>query len=126
MSSPWCATVAMLCPAAARPAAAIVAAHFTGNPADTSPSFFLRPVGLVGAPDVLFYVAHSRIRAHVLEALPALEVQFPGAQWAITQHDGDGPDSARPSLTSWLAWMGLEFKDQSEALDVDTSDLPSV
>ena len=112
MSNRWCASVAMLCPAAHRAAAAQTA---SGNEADASPDFFSRPVGPIGADEPSYYLAHSRIRDVALAALPQLEIQYPGAVWTLTAHDDDSPEqaAARPTVDAWLESLGLTYLDTS-------------
>lgn len=112
----WIASVAMLCPSHHRAAAASTAAALSDNPADDTPLFFGRPVGAAGALLPSHYLAHSRIRAVALAALPQLEHQYPGAVWTITAHDDDSPEqaAARPTVDGWLESLGLVFLDTPE------------
>lgn len=111
MDNSWIASVCMLCPAQFRTVAAATAAALSGNAEDNTPQFFSREVGLKGSSEVTYYLSHSRIRRKVLNALPALPVQFPGALYILTNHD-DYPDNNYLTVREWLDSLGLEFKDE--------------
>jgi len=113
MSNRWICNVCMLCPTIYRVQAAAVAASLSKNTFDNTPQFFSREVGEIGNPEVTYYLAHSRMREHVLAAMPALPPQFPGALYQITSHD-DFPNEVYPSVQDWLLSLGLEFKNESE------------
>lgn len=116
MTNRWIGNVAMLCPAVNREAASFVAASISGNINDGNPDFFSRPVIDIGGTDVLYYLAHSRIRESVLSQLPSLKVLFPGAEYYLTSFDDDPPNTTRMTVEEWLASLGLQFEPVEEEI----------
>lgn len=103
----WLASVAMLCPVEHRDRACFAAAQFTGNPLDATPDFWSVPV-YDSNEEIKYYLAHSRVRGVVLQYFPSLTVQFPGAQYILTQHD-DYPEANYLSVDQWLESLGLHL-----------------
>lgn len=108
----WVGDVAMLCPSNLREIAAATAAGLSGNVADNTPLFFSRPVRAIGGSEVIYYMAHSRVRENVYSKFPKLKQAFPGAEYCLTRKEGD--ESTRVNVYEWLASLGLEFADEEE------------
>lgn len=111
----WLANVAMLVPIEHRENACLAAAQFTGNPADNTPEFWSVPV-YDSNDDLKYYMAHSRIRGHVLQYFPALQIQYPGSLYILTSHD-DYPENTYMTVNQWLTSLGLHLDEQPDLID---------